>query len=100
MYVPCRSCYKLTYYYHSNTSIVDGIAGINSWSFYITECEDTGCHLSTNGGGSWGKSYSTRPLPLEIRISYSIRQSDRAGERDSGSSHDRRGRKGGDGDGA
>ena len=59
-------------------------------SLRCCECEVTGDCLSTSGGGSWGRSYSIRPLPLEVRsTSYSTRQSDRTGESDSDSSHDR-----------
>ena len=66
---------------------------------YITECEVTGGHLSTSGGVSWGRSYS-RPHPLEVwSTRYSSRQSDRAGESDSVSSHDSGGGRGGEGDG-
>ena len=66
---------------------------------YITECEVTEGHLSTSGGVSWGKSYS-RSHPLEAwSTSYSSRQSDRAGESDSVSSHDGGGGSGGERDG-
>ena len=65
---------------------------------YFTECEDTGDCLSTSG--SWGRNYSTRHLPLEVwSTSYSIWQSDRAGESDRLSSHHKGGGRGGEGDG-
>ena len=79
-----------------------GSAGVLSSlrCIYLTECEVTGGCLSTSGGVSWGRSYSTRPFPLEIwSTSYSIRQSDRAGEGDRLSSHHRGGGRGGEGDG-
>ena len=66
---------------------------------YLTECEVTGDCLSTSGGVSCGRDYS-RSLPQEIWCtSYSGRQSDRAGESDSVSSHDGGGGRGGEGDG-
>ena len=66
---------------------------------YITECEVTGGHLSTSGGVSWGRGYS-RSHPFEAwSTGDSSRQSDRAGESDSVSSHDGGGGRGGEGDG-
>ena len=62
---------------------------------YITECEVIRGHLSTSGGVS---CYS-RSHPLEACTSYSSRQSDRAGESDSVSSHDGGGGRGGERDG-
>ena len=62
---------------------------------YVTECEVTGDHLSTSDGVS-----SSMSIPLEVRsTSYSSRQSDRARESDSVSSHDGGGRRGSESDG-
>ena len=66
---------------------------------YITECEVIRGHLSTSGGVSWCRSFS-RSHPLDVwSTSYSSRQSDRAGESDSVSSHDGGGGRGGERDG-
>ena len=82
-------------------STESGSAGVLSSmrGCYITECEVTGGHLPTSSGVSWGWSHS-RPHPLDVwGTSYSSRQSDRAGESDSVSSHDGGGGRGGEGDG-
>ena len=80
----------------NNDSVTDrttesGSAGVLSSlrCCYLTECEVTGDHLPASGGVSCGRSYS-RPFPLKVwSTSYSSRQSDRAGERDGVSGHDR-----------